>query len=331
MMTYEVFKENLKTNLSELLEEKGHSVKISDVTTQKANITLDGLSIRLDDATVAPTIYTQSCFEQYKSSDISIPHLAERLADTVETSYIEYKNIGFNPKGFDADFLRKNAYIAVVNTARNKDLLSTVPHMEVPGTDLSAYAKVHVGNNASITIKNDHAFQFGMTGTEILEVAKANTIQQYYSIKSMQETLLELIPAESGPKELFLYPEEEHPSMVVITNETKYDGANCIISKEALDATCEKMGCNIAIILPSSRHELIAVDPERLGLDSTNALKDMVGSVNATEVSAEDFLSDNIYRYDSIAHELSLCNEQGLFPEHSISQNLSKSIGIGIA
>ena len=55
-------------------------------------------------------------------------------------------------------------------------------------------------------------------------------------------------------------------------------------------------------ILPSSIHETIILK----GYDS--GLKAMVREVNATQVSPEDFLSDNVFKYNAMTREFEVMN-----------------------
>ena len=317
MDNYNEFKEKLKEELAGIFSDKDYKAEIKDAISHKANKDCDGISVRLDSSNVSPLIYTESLWENFKETAISIREMAERMADTAIAAYDEYKNIGFAPEKFDKDYIMENSYLAVVNTGMNRDFLSGVPHEEIKGTDLSAYAKVHVGDNCSITIDNEHAFSMGMTGSEVIDTARENTLKQDFSVKSMQDTLSEMMPEAVDSKEFFEMPSNEYVSMCVITNEPQFDGANAIISKDALNEACELMGCDKAIILPSSRHELLAVNPELMGLGSTAGLKAMVEDVNRSQVALEDKLSDNIYEYDSKRCELALCNEEGLFTSRS--------------
>ena len=49
--------------------------------------------------------------------------------------------------------------------------------------------------------------------------------------------------------------------------------------------------------MPSSVHELLVV-PVNMGMD-VGQLKEMVTSINASEVALEEQLSDNVYRYST--------------------------------
>ena len=57
----------------------------------------------------------------------------------------------------------------------------------------------------------------------------------------------------------------------------------------------KKVGRNFYII-PSSIHEVILI-PDTLDMD-IRYMKAMVKEVNGTEVSPDEVLSDNVYRYD---------------------------------
>lgn len=324
MMNYHEFKQKLKSELTDVLEERGYDVEITDTNVHKANQDLDGIIVTLNDSGVSPTIYTESYMDTYP--DINV--LAEEIANNVEAAYDNFHQMNFDPQNFNEEYVKKNSYISVVNTAMNQSLLSNVPHTPIDGTDISAIAKVHVGNSASITITNDIASRMGLTSSEVLDHATNNTIKEEYSVTSIEEAIASMMPDEAS--ELFNIP-EFRPNICVITNSYKYEGANAIISKSTLDFACEKMDCDSAVILPSSRHELLMVNVEDLGMESTAELKELVTSINASEVSIEDQLSDNIYRYDSITHQLSLCDDNGLFHLNEIDDNrIDLSQGLGM-
>lgn len=327
MDDYGVFKGALKSELYDELTNRGHAVSIEDITKAKDNGLLeDGITVKMGGANVAPSITLKSCYTNYGEGK-NLRDIANELANTVERAYENYPHIGFDPDKFDASYIRENAYISVVNTAMNSDFLSKVPHEEIPGTDLSAYVKVKVGDEGFIRITNDHCSGFGLTGSEVIDMARQNTLDQGFTVRSMEDTLSGLMP-DMAADGLIPFPHEENPSIVVITNSTGADGGAAIISTEALDTACEKMNCEEAIILPSSRHELIAVNIEQMGFESTSDLKEMVQEVNTTQVSLEDKLSDQIYHYDSKSHELTMSNEEGLFPEREVSENLDQCLSV---
>lgn len=327
-MDYKNYKEEIKTELSNALEGRGHTVDIQDKTTYKPNVNLDGFMVTLDGKDESPITYMEEV-ENLSESGMTTHDIVESLADRTERFYENIGPIKFNPQDFNKEFIKENAYLGVVNTEINREFLAQIPHEEIPGTDLSVFARAHVADKASITITNDHAFEMGMTASEVIEVAKERTMQADFSVKSMEETITEMMPEGFNADGLFAINQEEKPTMMVITNESKIEGANAIIVPEVFDEACEKMGCSEVVILPSSRHELIAVNPENMGgMRASADFKEMVEEVNRTEVSRADFLSDSIYKYDSATHELTMCNEKGIFPE---TANMEKGLSVDIS
>ena len=86
--------------------------------------------------------------------------------------------------------------------------------------------------------------------------------------------------------------------MWVATVEGGVNGAVATQIPEFMDQAAEKLGGNF-FVLPSSIHECLFIKDD--GEFQRAQLEEMVQSVNATEVSAADFLSDSVYHYDSEA------------------------------
>ena len=72
------------------------------------------------------------------------------------------------------------------------------------------------------------------------------------------------------------------------------NGASCILYEGVLAEFAERMGSDV-IILPSSIHEAILL-PDKDEMDYSD-MRDMVKSINESEVPDEDILSDQVYRY----------------------------------
>lgn len=74
-----------------------------------------------------------------------------------------------------------------------------------------------------------------------------------------------------------------------------YYGASIMADADFLKQTWNEFGSDF-YILPSSVHEVLFV-PVADGI-TVESLREMVAGVNATEVSEEDYLSDNVYFFD---------------------------------
>ena len=83
--------------------------------------------------------------------------------------------------------------------------------------------------------------------------------------------------------------------MYIMTNKQNYYGAVNVLYQDVLKIVAEKLNANL-YILPSSVHEVLIV-PESSNT-SAEELYQMVCNVNRTEVSVDDFLTDNVYYYN---------------------------------
>lgn len=126
----------------------------------------------------------------------------------------------------------------------------------------------------------------GMTSKELLQAAKRN-IDKCWQIKSLSELMGELmgVPAPAS--------ETDVPLFVATTNNRSH-GASVFLSDSLMEAAYGKFGCEV-IILPSSVHEILLM-PKSDSYEYETLLS-IVRTVNRTEVSEEDFLSDNVYVY----------------------------------
>jgi regulator of protease activity HflC (stomatin/prohibitin superfamily) len=103
-----------------------------------------------------------------------------------------------------------------------------------------------------------------------------------------------------------LPPEEENPSMYVLSNADKLNGAAALLDAKTMEDISEKLGGDF-VVLPSSIHETIVL-PLNEDMDR-HTLEAMVQDVNAGQVAPEERLSDHVYMYDSQAKELVLADK----------------------
>ena len=92
--------------------------------------------------------------------------------------------------------------------------------------------------------------------------------------------------------------EPDGSPMTILTTRGAANGAGVIFCDSVLQKIREKIG-NF-YILPSSIHEVLIV-PVSGGIE-LDYLEEMVRTINATEVSPEDRLSDQVYLFDGTLH-----------------------------
>lgn len=84
-------------------------------------------------------------------------------------------------------------------------------------------------------------------------------------------------------------------NVYIISTEKGVNGASAIFYEGMVEQIKKRIGGDFYII-PSSIHELLVVPKD--DMRSIDDLKEMVTTVNATEVGAEDILNNSVYTYD---------------------------------
>ena len=290
-MTKTKFYESVANGVSEILGDE-MVVEIQEVT--KVNLSLDGLTIRKQGESIAPTIYLNQYFNQFNDG--------RTMDDIVQDIILVYENnqpenimdVFKTEEFYDFDKMKEKIVLKVINTERNLDLLEQVPHLDMEGLGLSVvfYVSLMAGEqSAGILIKNEHLKLWEKTVSDLLTVAEVNTNRMHaFTIKSMNEVLSGMFGFEEE-----LIPEDV-PALYVLTDENKTFGASQLFLKDKIREFAKQQDCDV-YILPSSVHELLLLRADFPNVEP-EYLKEMVCEVNATEVSNEDFLCDGAFKYE---------------------------------
>lgn len=324
MMNFEEFQNAVTKGFSVLAETKTKDKLIIAVyPVQKINQTLTGFAAKKETDSISPVIYLDDYYEQYKAgtsidtiiSDIyknwlealTNPFLAETVdfLDSSAQGKLDTPTLSVNTcynfihRFSDFDSMKDKIIVNVINAERNKVLLESVPHKMI--ADLAIVYRVLVSEledgDASVIIRNEHLQVWNATVDSIHELAVENTKRlRPVEISTMAEYIAQYM---NMPVELIGLT---LPLMYVVSNDKKLQGAATILFEDVLLELSEKLESDL-YILPSSIHELIVVStkdytPERL--------INMVKSVNETAVAPEDFLSDNVYRFETETKTLSI-------------------------
>lgn len=296
-MEIEVFAQTVRDALSVYFEDC--TVELQDVTKNNGRI-YHGICICEAGSNIAPAIYLDELFSDYRKGRDFV-----EIVKTVSKIYEENRVPGcfrFDV-GMITDYgrVKDKICLRVVNTDRNRKLLSDVPH--VPFCDLAVIFHVKLpglqGQEASVTIRNGLMDSWGVDVDTLYQVAKYNTPRLLPgNVRSMESVLSEIFCDEPGDFLMSGY-DGVNPAdgfaMYVATNRARLNGAAVFLYDSLLSGFAERIGADFYII-PSSIHELIFL-PKIPFLDA-GSIREMVLSVNATEVLPEEVLSDNVYHYN---------------------------------
>lgn len=292
-MEFTSFAEVIKEEI-ERRTDKNNQVKINDVI-KNNGIVLKGLTILQNDSNISPTIYLNHYYEAFKNELISIEAIVEGVLDNYEKNKVKRS---IDMKSFmDFEQIKGKIIFKLVNTKRNEELLSDVPHISF--LDLSIVFQCLITgdmfDNATILIHNAHLKLWGISTNELYEIAKHNAPKlQQMEIRNMKDVLCQLTFEENED----MINEDEingETPMYVLSNKMRVYGAACILYDDILKDFASALDKDI-FILPSSIHEVILLPVT--GDEDYDGLKQMVKEVNETQVEPEEVLSDSVYYFE---------------------------------
>ena len=265
-------------------------VKVYEVNKKNGEIK-DGLVVREKGEGISPILYLDTY-------DFSYPE------ETMQKIAKDYVDILVDNRDM-ADMIREQltqreeilnrVTLRPINRERNTVFLADKPYIKLQ--DLAFYPVVEVNPYLSCDITYEFCKSMDFSGKEILEIATKNLMEQKPIISPITDVLINanMIPAEE------LQEFREVP-MYVVTNSQKYFGAAHIMNPNVMERLQDIFQGEF-YILPSSTHEIIAVNPREFDQLDEDYEK-MVQEINQSEVEYGEQLSDPVYGYR--------CKETGL-------------------
>lgn len=269
---------------------RGYDIKLIKVIKNNA-LELDGLVVLKEGEKSAPNIYLNAYYDAYLAGT-PMKEIVERICTLYKQSVLPVIKPDFR---YTLELMKPYIFFRLVNSERNKKLLTRVPHIEYLDLALTFHCLVQGDDDGigAIRITNEHIGQWGITLDELFQLAKENTRVLFPPIiRPIEEVIREL----QGDNEIIDFGaiEGEIYPMYILTNQKGINGASCIIYKDVIKDFAKQHNSNV-IILPSSIHEIILVPTKDFA--DKEWLKSMVIDINSTQVPIEEVLSDNVYQY----------------------------------
>ncbi len=300
-MDFNEFKDELIEVIKGKTEE---NTSITIHTVNKNNgIILNGVVIMRETECISPTIYLEPFFEMAKKGkDI------HELADEILALSLEQKNkFNFDVDEFqDINVTCKKILYKLINYNKNEELFKNIPHRRWQDLAIVYYVLVSCDElgTGTILIRNEHLKLWNVGEAELYAFAMDNAPKLLKkTIKTMAEIILDFMDErlmDSEENEITVkaakeFSENTPVKMYVMGNKVKLNGACVILYERALASFAEYVE-NDFYILPSSIHEVILV-PASEDVNE-QALLSLVREVNENSVTEEEWLSDNIYKYN---------------------------------
>lgn len=290
------FAEEVRSKIKSFLSEDYDDAAIEIVSITKSNDRhFVGIVARANDAehgSMSPTVYLEPFFKEFLAGR-SMQSILSDIAHIIEAnSGGTLDTFDFNDLNFET--IKNQIAARLCEWRENKDFLADKPYSKL--CDLAVYYAVNVGENEnghlSFTIDNKFLDHLGVTKDEVHAAALSNLRCQGVVCMSLAEVLAQMMDVDISS-----VPEPGLP-MHIITNHQRLFGAAALIDNKFLETLAREFGCDF-VILPSSVHEIIAIPVGELPDLDVSMLKEMVQSVNATEVAPSERLSNSVYMFDA--------------------------------
>ena len=290
-MEYNDFLEQVREELQDRLS--GMNVEIRSVNKLQGK-SYTGISVTPEGSNTGATMNLHSVFESLQDG-VPMATILDQLEESARKAVRHIPDMDIRDIS-DYEQMKGTLIMQAVPTEPNRDMLAGVPHREME--DISIVYRFQMNHSdqgdATVLVTNQMLQRYGITADQLMKDAEISAPQRSpVSIRSMEEVLSEMtgMAIESG--------EIGTPSLMVATVPGAVNGAGVLGYPDFFQEASEKLGGSF-YVLPSSVHEVLLFR-EGNGL-SAKEMDEMVSSINASEVSPEDRLSDTAYHYDSRTH-----------------------------
>lgn len=308
-MNKKEFIEMVKEMLQESLGDEYSVVEYSHVKNNKKP--LSGLAIQRIGTDLGMVIYLDKVFDEYQNG---------RETDKIAADlYREIRNAEI-PKELSGDFMsaivnnyesaKPMIFCKLINEKANREMLREVPYF--PFLDLAVifYIQVSKSNEGEMAITIDHKIMdlWGIDSQQLYQDTiyhmETSVPQQLQSFSDIMEGILDeeekIILREIGINGKGRF--EITPELYCLRNSSIF-GASSLLYGDTMAKFAEQEQCDM-LILPSSICEVLLLPDD--GSRNYGELQDMVKTINQTEVSREELLSNSIYKYDRMAKKISI-------------------------
>lgn len=265
-------------------------MEISFVEVTKNNeIVKQGIRIRKKDSNIFAVAYLDD-IKKVLGDNMTVENACTYIKDILSNQL----NIEIAIEDIqDWDCMKRCIRKKVVNYKRNRFRLQDKVHRR--NLDLAEVCYICLdlqGQKASAEIPIQVATDFWNVSEELIfQTAENNMAEEGYYIRPIEDMLKlpDFIPS-SG--------------LYAVTNKNGEFGAGIIANPSLLHELVKDMKGNF-YILPSSVHELVLQEASMK--DTIDDMRELVKEVNDTCVSAREFLSYNVYFYNAVTGEISVC------------------------
>ena len=284
MLNYDEFKDVVTEKFSEYFPEEYRNYEMNVHTVYRTNEILDGISFRRPDQAIAPTVYIQDMYRDYRSCN----DLDDVMQRTAELYVEKTKSADMDISLFD-QVPTDRIYMTLINAADNAELLADSPHREFQ--DLAITYRILVSRNdvgmMSTRINSGLAARYNLTEPDLYAIAYENTERLFPSVVCPMNDILRALMESDNYSDAMIDEVLEDNNLYVVTNNQQISGATAVLYEENLQQIADTYGCDLYVI-PSSIHEMLVLPETDTSAGFIDQLAEIVCEVNKTAVKESD-------------------------------------------
>ena len=273
IMTYSEFKTRMTEDVKKYMSENhpGYEVSLQNVTKVNRDF-VEMIAISNKDTHEGPAIDVKELWDDANRRGMSYEEMSREVMKRLDLTFVID----------DLNDFKSRAILTLINTEKNQNMLSYVPHREYYEFSIVYRIIVHEDEEATTSgiVTNEMLEKAGYTEEELYKFAYENTRKDVNISKMF--------------------------GMYVLTTKRGMYGAASILFPEMIKEIADHCGCDLYLI-PSSTCEWMAVPVRTIsGSGGAAEVNEMIREANSVAVEEEEILGERCYYYDYKTGEIRL-------------------------
>lgn len=268
-MTYSEFKTRMTEDVKKYMDgnHPGYEVSLENVAKVNRDF-VEMIAISNKDTHEGPAIDVKELWDDAKRRGMSYEEMSREVMKRLDLTLKEVPEVVID----DLNDFKSKAILTLINTEKNQNMLSYVPHRVYYEFSIVYRIIVHEDEEATTSgiVTNEMLEKAGYTEEELYKFAYENTRKDVNISKMF--------------------------GMYVLTTKRGMYGAASILFPEMIKEIADHCGCDLYLI-PSSTCEWMAV-PVRTISGGAAEVNKMIREANSVAVEEEEILGERSYYYD---------------------------------
>lgn len=268
-MTYNEFKTRMTEDVKKYMDgnHPGYEVSLENVAKVNRDF-VEMIAISNKDTHEGPAIDVKELWDDAKRRGMSYEEMSREVMKRLDLTLKEVPEVVID----DLNDFKSRAILTLINTEKNQNMLSYVPHRVYYEFSIVYRIIVHEDEEATTSgiVTNEMLEKAGYTEEELYKFAYENTRKDVNISKMF--------------------------GMYVLTTKRGMYGAASILFPEMIKEIADHCGCDLYLI-PSSTCEWMAV-PVRTISGGAAEVNKMIREANSVAVEEEEILGERCYYYD---------------------------------